>query len=199
MTTEVATTTYSPRVTRDGDDFLAEVAVWSDSPVPEYIFVGYFERHSDAYAAACEESTDCAKRAAADAAIAAQPMTVEVDATAQNRADALEFEPFDDCEIETCCESCGEPLDFEDAVEIDGEMWCEHCADEAPTAAGRFFASGGEAGAGFEDCRNDGEPGAWVHWTDDTQSAARREWREALTQQGAIEDAASDAAQVQAA
>ena len=109
MTTATETeTTYSPRVTRDGDDFMAEVAVWSDSPVPEYIFVGYFSTHAAAYEAACEESTDYAKRAAADAAL-----------------EAL------DAEIETCCESCGLPLAIEDAFLADALNVCGGCYGSA--------------------------------------------------------------------
>jgi len=79
------------------------------------------------------------QRAAADAA---QPMTPPertedewaaaldaFDATAEARADALEFEPFEDCEIETCCESCGEPLDIDAAILGNGLMLCDHCYD----------------------------------------------------------------------
>jgi len=170
MTT--ATTTYSPRVTRDGDDFLAEVAVWSDSPVPEYIFVGYFERHSDAYAAACEESTDCAARAAADAAIAEQ-----------------------DAEIPTCCESCGLPLAIEDAFLADNLNVCGDCYGSGDDAdfARRSAAIFETLWAANPDALRIEEYSARA------DSDARRACREALATAGALMDDAADKAQVQAA
>jgi len=118
------TITYSPRVTRDGDDFLAEVAVWSDSPVPEYIFVGYFERHSDAYAAACEESTDCATRAAADAALAAMPMAPE--RSEDEFAAALE-------QFDATAEARADALDEDAGIAADGLAVCGDCYDSADT------------------------------------------------------------------
>jgi len=127
-------TTYIPRITREDDgDFLAELSVWTDGPVPDKtIFIGYFSTYQAAYEAACEASTDAAQRDVTDAAIAAQADTsacrtcggpVEVDGSVGL---------FDD-ECDACgalaCERCGESVSFDDATFLGDGMVCRTCYD----------------------------------------------------------------------
>jgi protein-arginine kinase activator protein McsA len=96
------TTRYIPRITReDAGDFLAELSVWTDGPVPETIFVGYFSTYQAAYEAATEASTDAAQRDVADAALAM---------------------------IAPC--ACGAQLTNATAYELDNAPACKTCLNE---------------------------------------------------------------------
>jgi hypothetical protein len=146
-------TSYIPRITRDEDDFLAELSVWTDSPVPETIFVGYFSTYQQAYEAACEASTDAAQRDVADAAIAAQAAQaadtpacrtcggpVEIDGSV-----GLGGDECDDCAA-LCCEECGESVSFDDATFLGDRMACSECyaAQQAHVTAMAALAAADE-------------------------------------------------------
>jgi len=126
------TTNYIPRITRDEDDFLAELSVWTDGPVPdETIFVGYFSTYQRAYEASIAASTDAATRDVADAALAAQVSDaptcrtcggpVEIDGSV-----GLFDDECDDCAA-LACEACGGAVSFEDASILGDRMVCGAC------------------------------------------------------------------------
>ena len=180
MTTQ-ATTEYTARVTYKDGDFMAEVVVWEDGQIVDEIHVGWFDTYALAHAAATEDTTDCIQRQANEAAMAEallEAQIAQIDATIAELA-----------EDANSCECCGAETDADAAELVGAEMHCPACV----------------AGAGFEEYANDGTEGTWVDpadaqsgWAMLDTPAARRDFRDTLVAQGAVQDAAMDAAEVEA-
>lgn len=71
--TTTTPTEYSARVTRDGDDFLAELVVREGGREADAYLVGWFDTHALALAAANEALTDALVRQAEEAAPTGRP------------------------------------------------------------------------------------------------------------------------------
>ena len=180
MTTQ-ATTEYTARVSYRHGDFMAEVVVWEDGQIVNEILVGWFDTYALAHAAATQDTTDwiqCQANEAAMAEALLEAQIAQVDATIAELAEEANY-----------CEHCGAVVDAAAAQLVGAEMWCPACAN------------------GVEECRNDGEPGMWIDgsiaqagWAmlDTPDDADRRAYRDALVAQGAQEDDAMDAAEVEA-
>ena len=149
MTTQ-ATTDISARITRDVDDFQAEIVHYDANghEVDAYL-VGWFSTHAAAYEAANQELTETLQARANEAAMAEALLEAQI-----AQVDAVVAELDEDANY---CECCGVEADAAAAELVGLEMHCADCA-----------------------------------------ANTRRAYRDALAAQGAAQDDAMDAAEVEA-